>query len=73
MSVDVKASPETFEIGLPKVLFEAPVHEASIRATSRYDASADGQRFLINAPAENTGSASMTVVVNWLADVKKEP
>jgi hypothetical protein len=33
--------------------------------------SADGQRFLINASAENASSAPITVVVNWAAGLKK--
>ena len=40
-------------------------------ATNRYDVSADGQRFLINAPVENAGSAPITVVVNWDAGLEK--
>jgi hypothetical protein len=35
------------------------------RGHQPYDVSADGRRFLINAPVENTGSAPITVVVNW--------
>ena len=70
MSVDVKAGAAGFEVSSPKVLFEAPVDTPS--GTNRYDVSPDGQRFLVNAPAENTSSASMTVVINWLADVKND-
>jgi dipeptidyl aminopeptidase/acylaminoacyl peptidase len=71
-SVEVKAVGATFEIGSPRTLFEAPVDAAAVIATNRFDVSPDGQRFLVNAPAENTTSAApMTVVVNWLASVGK--
>ena len=67
MSVDVKAAGTTFEVSTARALFEAPVDVASAAAANRYDVSADGQRFLVNAPVENTGSAPITVVVNWNA------
>ena len=70
MSVDVKAGAASFEVSSPKALFEAPVDTPA--GANRYDVSPDGQRFLVNAPAENTSSASMTVVVNWLANAKNE-
>ena len=44
----------------------------STTATNRYDVSADGQRFLINASVENAMSTPITVVVNWLVGVKSE-
>jgi eukaryotic-like serine/threonine-protein kinase len=69
MSVEVKAGAAGFEVSLPKVLFEAPVDTPF--GGSRYDVSPDGQRFLVNAPAENTSSASMTVVVNWQEELKR--
>ena len=70
MSVEVKAGATIFEVSSPRGLFEAPVDAPA--GTNRYDISPDGQRFLVNAPAENTSSSSMTVVLNWLAGVKSE-
>jgi serine/threonine protein kinase len=70
-AVDVKASPAGFEVNAPKALFDAPLDVASPLNTNRYDVSADGQRFLINAPSENTSAGYLTVVVNWLADQRK--
>jgi hypothetical protein len=35
-----------------------------------YDMSADGQRFLINTLAEQTATAPITVVVNWVSGLK---
>ena len=70
MAVEVKAGGSTFDHGSAKALFEASVDAISTGATNRYDVSADGQRFLVNASIENRGSAPITVVVNWLAGVK---
>jgi Tol biopolymer transport system component len=36
-----------------------------------YDVSHDGQRFLVNAESENSAPLPATVVVNWLAAVRK--
>jgi Tol biopolymer transport system component len=72
MSLEVRTGGTTFGYGPAKALFEAPVEAANTTATNRYDVSADGQRFLINAPVENTTSAPITVVVNWLAGVQSE-
>jgi Tol biopolymer transport system component len=71
MSVDVRAAGATFEVSTAKALFEAPVDAVTAAVTNRYDVSADGQRFLINAAVENTTSAPITVVVNWTAGLKK--
>jgi hypothetical protein len=38
---------------------------------SRYDVSADGQRFLINARVENVTPTPITIVVNWTAGLKQ--
>ena len=35
-----------------------------------YDVSADGQRFLIISPSDDTGAAGLTVAVNWTARLK---
>ena len=48
----------------PKVLFEAG-------ATNEFDVTADGQRFLINAPAGATGQAPFNVILNWTSTLKK--
>jgi Tol biopolymer transport system component len=72
MSLDVRTGGTTFEYGSAKALFEAPVDAVSTTATNRYDVSADGQRFLVNASVENATSTPITIVVNWLADVKDE-
>jgi eukaryotic-like serine/threonine-protein kinase len=71
MAVEVRASGTAFEYGSPKALFETSVDAVTTAATNRYDVSADGQRFLVNAAIENAGPAPITVVVNWLGSVKR--
>ena len=66
MAVGVKAA-STFEADRPRVLFQMRGH-GSIAVTQRsfqYDVTGDGQRFLINTPAEEGNAAPITVVVNW--------
>ena len=36
-----------------------------------YDPAADGQRFLMKVPVENTPPPSITVVLNWPSLIKK--
>jgi hypothetical protein len=43
----------------------------SVSGSSRYVASADGQRFLINSLPEEETSAPVTVVLNWTAALKR--
>jgi len=67
MSVEVKTG-ATFEVGVPKPLFDTGV--TSYIANKRYAVFPDGQRFLINVPVEAQTSAPITVVLNWMADLK---
>ncbi len=52
----LSASP--FEAGPPEPLF-------GVRSASSYAASADGQRFLLAAPASRSADEPVTLVVNW--------
>lgn len=75
MAVDVSLSP-TFQAGIPKALFVAPISNGAGGAGStRYDVSPDGKRFLINSVAVEaiTGGKAppITVVLNWQAGLKK--
>lgn len=54
-----------FEAGLPKPLFDT--HFAT---NNWFDVSKDG-RFLIPTQIEQSGSAPITVVVNWTVGLKK--
>jgi Tol biopolymer transport system component len=71
MAVDVKTD-STFHVGVPRALFEPRVSGLSpVEARNHYVVTADGQRFLINTLVEE-GSSPITVVVNWLADLKRK-
>ena len=77
MSVGVATPSGTFQAGIPKALFAAPILGAASSAfvyNTRYDVTADGQKFLINAVSTETASApqsAITVVLNWQAGLKK--
>ena len=60
----------TFEQGQPNPLFLTQV--SSYLSPDRYDVSADGQRFLINSPVEETGSSPINVILNWASTLKKD-
>jgi hypothetical protein len=73
MAVEVSLS-STFKAGVAKPLFRAVIAGGStISNATRYDVSADGQKFLINSARESIGfsSAPITVVLNWQAALKK--
>ncbi|HEY8226443.1 MAG TPA: protein kinase, partial [Pyrinomonadaceae bacterium] len=70
MAADVKLEGSTFEAGVPKVLFQTNVVSYP-NPRNVYDVSADGQRFLIITPPEETTSTPITVVSNWTAEVKR--
>ncbi len=59
----------TFEQGQPNPLFLTQV--SSFISPDRYDVSADGQRFLINSPVEETSGSPIDVILNWTSTLKK--
>ncbi|MBI4904303.1 MAG: serine/threonine-protein kinase [Acidobacteria bacterium] len=60
MAVSVDGRGRSFEIGAEKPLFDMP------RRAARWDATADGKKFLINVVAEeSTEEPSIALVVNW--------
>ena len=69
MAVDVAAASGTFQAGIPKALFAAPIWGGgATNNVTRYDVTADGKKFLINSlPTETTATPSspITVVLNW--------
>jgi serine/threonine protein kinase len=69
MSVEIAAAPGTFQAGIPKALFAAPIWGGGGgNALTRYDVTADGKKFLINSlPTETAAAPSspITVVLNW--------
>jgi Tol biopolymer transport system component len=64
IAVEVKAGQE-FRVGTPAPLFQIP--PGAILG----DVAADGKRFLFVTPAGQSASAPFTVVLNWMAALKK--
>jgi Tol biopolymer transport system component len=70
MALEVKATAQTFAWGTPAALFES--RSALDPGNGGYLPDRDGKRFLIVTAAGDRAEASpLTVVVNWLAGVKK--
>jgi hypothetical protein len=68
MAVEVSGV-DSLEVGVPKPLFQAPVHAGIAR--SKYIPSRDGQRFLFEAPPGRESMTPTTVVLNWYAALGK--
>jgi Tol biopolymer transport system component len=75
MSVEVATASGTFQAGIPNTLFAAPIRGGGANfEVTRYDVTANGQKFLINtlpATATSAPSSPITVVLNWTAGLKK--
>jgi hypothetical protein len=71
MSVAVQAISGSLDLGTPQVLFTIPVALSSGGglAPYTYDIMPDGQRFLAAAPVEDAAAPTMTVIVNWQAEL----
>jgi Tol biopolymer transport system component len=73
MAVEIKATVAAFDHGAPQALFElhSEIQPLST-ASSGYVVAPDGKRFLVVTAAGAAAQAPpLTVVVNWLAAVKK--
>jgi len=73
MSADVTVGP-IFKASAPRTLFQVPVaqighNERGVQVLA-WDVAPDGKRFLIDTAT--TSSESVTVVLKWTADLKKE-
>src|SRR5262249_12255202 len=67
MAVEVNLKGTELEIGTARALFEVNVSQG---AGYPYDATPDGQRFLIAMMPEQRGAAPITLVQNWTAEIK---
>jgi hypothetical protein len=63
MAVSVNGR-ETFEVGMPKRLFERQLALDGI-VRNRYDVTPDGKRFLLNVPAEGGMQRTIGVILGW--------
>jgi hypothetical protein len=73
MAVPVKlagSASEPLHVGTAKSLFSVPVVDTFIVGRS-YEASIDGQRFLLRTPAGGATAPPLTVVLNWQTQLKK--
>jgi Tol biopolymer transport system component/aminoglycoside phosphotransferase (APT) family kinase protein len=72
MAVVVNGQGSAFEVGAVRALFDTrALPNPILNQRFMYDASPDGQRFLVNTLAEEARSAHITPVVNWPALLKK--
>jgi len=69
MAVEVNGDGESIRAGIPKELFEARLLAVHLR--NRYIVTSDGKRFLMNTLVEEQGHASIRVVLNWPALLKR--
>ncbi len=67
MAVDINARGKTLELGTPRLLFRTSPKPL----VDSFGVSRDGKRFLVNSLG-NTGTKPLSLVTDWLADVKKK-
>jgi hypothetical protein len=70
MAVDITPDP-VFHVSVPHRLF--PLKGADPIVVADYDLHPDGQQFLIVMRQRGTQDASITVVLNWWAELRQEP
>jgi Tol biopolymer transport system component len=70
MTVEIASGPGRFEVGIPKPLFESQFAGGSFRR-NRYVVSADGQKFLVVTPLGQTTRAPFTLMLNWMASLRR--
>jgi len=69
MTVPIDATGQ-FGAGAPQALFRTGAAPANF-FRQLYAVTKDGQRFLVNAPSQQSSGAQLTVVVNWTAAIQK--
>jgi hypothetical protein len=70
MSVQVDMD-AIFDAGVPRALFPTHIPALSTPYRSNYVPAADGQRFLVNTVVEGSDAPPITVVLDWMAALKK--
>lgn len=72
MAVEVKTDGDTFQMSTPQALFD--VRSSALPGAGGmpvFDATSDGKRFLIAVPVQEVTFTPITVVLNWIADLKR--
>jgi eukaryotic-like serine/threonine-protein kinase len=73
MAMEITTKP-SFSPGTPKMLFEGQYQTLPTISTPNYDASPDGQRFLMLKPTgqEQAATTQINVVLNWFEELKQK-
>ena len=76
VAVEVNTRGATFKAGIPKPLFDTRIIAGDTPVLFGspgyyWDVGASGTRFLVNTATPESGSAPITVVLNWTAGLKK--
>ena len=69
MAVSVDPS-QGMRLEVPELLFEVPSVGGDGRPTAPFDVSPDGRRFVVASLKASGSPVSITVVVNWMTDLK---
>ena len=67
-AVDVATTATSVTLGTPHVLFSATLEGLN---WGPYDVSRDGKQFLLNGTAAQDNDTPLTLVTNWLSEIKK--
>jgi Tol biopolymer transport system component len=71
MAVAVKTG-SNFEAGSPVALFQTHLRQPiSLMELVSYDATADGQKFLINTKVDEPNAAPLSIILNWASEMEK--
>jgi eukaryotic-like serine/threonine-protein kinase len=68
----VTETPKTLTVGAPRLLFDAHVPSTDQYTRQLWDATSDGQRFVVVASSENSNGALAELITNWPVLVKKQ-
>jgi eukaryotic-like serine/threonine-protein kinase len=73
MATPIQSAGQTLEAGAAVALFQTRIVDAGTQLGQRqqYAVAADGQRFLINIPVEESTASPITIVTNWARALKK--
>jgi hypothetical protein len=69
MAAEIRESAGKLEIGAPHALFQV---RQIARVGHPYDVTADGSRFLVSVQTEQPATESITLVINWPAELNKK-
>ena len=69
MAVAISETNNELEVGIPQPLFRMALRTEPQR--SRFDVTADGQRFLVNTRVDGARSAPITWVLNWMEELEQ--